>query len=52
MDGLHRRSGLNADKLAELHGNCFSERCSSCKKEYIRDFEMDTVDELCVALVQ
>ena len=31
------------DKLAELHGNCFAERCPSCKKEYIRDFEIETV---------
>ena len=43
VDGLHLRSGIPRDKLAELHGNCFAERCPSCKKEYIRDFEIETV---------
>lgn len=43
VDGLHLRSGVPRDKLAELHGNCFAERCPSCKKEYIRDFEIETV---------
>ena len=43
VDGLHLRSGVPRDKLAELHGNCFAERCPSCKKEYVRDFEIETV---------
>ena len=43
VDGLHRRSGLPSDILAELHGNCFSERCPLCDRLYIRDFEMDKV---------
>ena len=30
-------------QLAELHGNCFAERCERCKREYVRDFEMETV---------
>lgn len=32
-------------ELAELHGNCFAERCKKCKTEYVRDFEMDTVSQ-------
>jgi NAD+-dependent protein deacetylase sirtuin 6 len=28
---------------AELHGNCFAERCPRCRSEYVRDFEMATV---------
>lgn len=43
VDGLHLRSGLPRSRLAELHGNCFSERCGRCDREYVRDFEMETV---------
>ncbi|KAF8062076.1 SRT1 [Scenedesmus sp. PABB004] len=43
VDSLHLRSGVPREQLAELHGNCFAERCKKCKVEYVRDFEMDTV---------
>jgi mono-ADP-ribosyltransferase sirtuin 6 len=43
VDCLHLRSGVPRDQLAELHGNCFSERCPKCQTEYIRDFEVETV---------
>ncbi|KIY99709.1 mono-ADP-ribosyltransferase sirtuin 6 [Monoraphidium neglectum] len=43
VDGLHLRSGVPRAQLAELHGNCFAERCRRCGAEYVRDFEMDTV---------
>eukprot|EP00771_Trimastix_marina_P000268 gnl/Trimastix_PCT/1280.p1 GENE.gnl/Trimastix_PCT/1280~~gnl/Trimastix_PCT/1280.p1 ORF type:complete len:532 (+),score=133.72 gnl/Trimastix_PCT/1280:155-1750(+) len=41
-DGLHRRSGIPSDKIAELHGNTNIERCTnpSCKKEYFRDYHV------------
>jgi hypothetical protein len=40
VDGLHRRSGLTSDELSELHGNCYKEYCSDCKKEYLRYFDV------------
>eukprot|EP00892_Ulva_mutabilis_P007832 jgi/Ulvmu1/5420/UM022_0215.1 len=43
VDGLHRRSGIPESQLAEVHGNCFMERCPNCGTYYMRDFEMVTV---------
>ncbi|KAL9650688.1 hypothetical protein ABK040_001744 [Willaertia magna] len=40
VDGLHRRSGLDADHLAELHGNSYREVCMKCGKEYLRGFDV------------
>ncbi|KAL6055358.1 ditrans,polycis-polyprenyl diphosphate synthase [Balamuthia mandrillaris] len=35
-DNLHRRSGFPPAALAELHGNCFIERCDNCSKTFVR----------------
>ncbi|KAE8125374.1 hypothetical protein FH972_020190 [Carpinus fangiana] len=43
VDGLHLRSGIPREKLAELHGNSFMEACPSCGAEYMRDFEVETI---------
>lgn len=41
VDGLHRRSGIPEDAMAELHGNCYKEVCSNshCGMEYLRTFD-------------
>ncbi|KHE84222.1 DHS-like NAD/FAD-binding domain-containing protein [Neurospora crassa] len=35
-DGLHRRSGIRADMISELHGNTNIEHCKNCGKEFLR----------------
>lgn len=43
VDSLHLRSGYPRRLMAELHGNCFAERCPQCHKEFVRDFEVCSV---------
>lgn len=40
VDGLHRRSGMPATSLTELHGNIFLEQCVRCGKRYLRPFHV------------
>lgn len=42
IDGLHRKSGIHPDKLADLHGNTNLELCTKCGAEYMRDFRVRT----------
>ncbi|KAK7495847.1 hypothetical protein BaRGS_00012837 [Batillaria attramentaria] len=37
-DGLHLLSGVPSDKLSELHGDVFVEKCETCGKRYSRDY--------------
>ena len=46
VDGLHRRSGIDPAKLAEVHGNTNLEKCLKCKKEYMRDFRVRTAQKV------
>jgi len=43
IDGLHLKSGFPQSALSELHGNIFKEVCPDCKREYIRDKEINTI---------
>lgn len=38
-DGLHRRSGLPAAAISELHGNSNIEICETCGRRFFRDFK-------------
>lgn len=37
VDGLHRKSGIPAANISELHGNTNLEICEDCSREYLRD---------------
>lgn len=37
VDGLHLRSGIPRNQLAELHGNTNMEKCAKCKREVLHD---------------
>eukprot|EP00727_Mastigamoeba_balamuthi_P009906 m51a1_g5538 putative silent information regulator family protein (781) ;mRNA; f:466251-469148 len=43
VDGLHMRSGLGPERLAELHGNAFLETCRACEARYLRDYDVTRV---------
>lgn len=42
-DGLHRLSGVPRDKISELHGNSFHERCEKCGARYERPYAVRRV---------
>ena len=39
IDGLHRKSGIKTEIMAELHGNTNLERCIKCEREHMRDYK-------------
>lgn len=44
-DGLHRRSGIPATAISELHGNGNAEVCEDCGARYFRDFKCDRMEK-------
>ena len=40
FDGLHRKSGIPPENIAELHGNTNLEICTKCQREFLRDFRV------------
>ena len=40
VDGNHRESGVDAEKLAELQGNSKLEVCAVCKREHMRNYRV------------
>ena len=40
VDGLHRKSGIPSSQIFEVHGNNNLEVCETCKKDYMRDFNV------------
>lgn len=48
IDGLHLRSGVQRDNIAELHGNMFTEQCNYCDSQYVRHTPAPTVGKKCL----
>jgi len=46
IDGLHRKSGVDADRVSEAHGNVNLEMCEKCGANYMRDFKVRTANKV------
>lgn len=48
IDGLHLKTGVSRENLAELHGNMFIEQCNTCDRQYVRTSATTTVGQKCL----
>ncbi|XP_057668008.1 NAD-dependent protein deacetylase Sirt6 [Diorhabda carinulata] len=48
IDGLHLRSGLSRQNIAELHGNMFVGQCNTCERQFVRSEATTTVGKKCL----
>ena len=46
LDGLHIKSGIDQDKISELHGNNFTEICATCRRLHMRDYRTRTAKKM------
>lgn len=46
IDGLHRKSGVDAAHISEAHGNMNLEMCEKCGANYMRDFRVRTANKV------
>jgi len=46
-DNLHFKSGISADKIAELFGNAYIEKCLKCSKIYRRSVVTPNINRKC-----
>ncbi|KAI4458776.1 nad-dependent protein deacetylase sirtuin-(6/7) family member [Holotrichia oblita] len=50
IDGLHLKTGVVRQHIAELHGNMFIEQCNTCDRQFIRKSATTTVGQKCLEI--
>ena len=45
IDGLHRKTGIDPNTVADVHGNTNHEICMKCEREHMRDYRVRTANK-------